>query len=149
MIQYTILSLITASGLIFGAIIAKNSKEELSFGAKYIKTLMLTLTYLVLFLTAYALDLSIILIASIPTLMIMVLFYIPKDIRSYFVLGMLGLSYALAVKVQIDYLLLSLIFIALLCEGSMTYFYHNKRLYSSLAIKSVIFLAIPLIALLF
>ena len=137
--QYIGLLLSLTAGILSGIFIAKNCNEELKEGAKYIKILMVTLFYIVVFLTSKKIFNNTILLAIIPTLIIFLIFYLPIKIRNYSILLILGACFSLIIKDPSDYVVILLMFIIFICIGSITYYLERKNLVRSLAFKTLVF----------
>lgn len=148
------LSLLVALGLFVGALIAKNAEEELKDGVKYIKILMMLLFYVTLFLTIQLISKNIILIAFIPTLLILAIFYFPKNLisfsKDYIFLVVLSLCFYLASRFNAYYVLFSIIFFNLICIGSLQYFHKyqskdRKSMYLSFIAKYSMFVILSVL----
>ena len=128
-LQYLSISLIVSLSIFIGAYIGKNVEEELKDGSKYIKTLFLVLSYVVFFLAAQLLFSNIVITAFLPTIIIFSTFYIPRQVRDYFFLTLLGISMGIVLNKETNYILPSIMFIQGLCIGTINY-YLEKRLFN-------------------
>lgn len=142
--QYVSLAVVSSLSISVGAFIASQSEEELKDGSRYIKTLIAVISYLVLLLTANKLTSNILLSAFIPTILILMTFYIPKRFRNHVFLFFLALCFSIMNKDNPDFIISSLIFIIGICIGSMVYYSEKNILYKSISIKTLIFIATAL-----
>jgi len=145
--QYIGLAAVSSLSISVGAFVAAQSEEELKDGVKYIKTLIAILSYLAMLLTARELISNILLSAFIPTILILITFYISRIFRNYIFLVFLGVCFSVVNKNIPNYLISSLIFITGICIGSMIYYSDRNRLYSSISLKTGFFIFISLVLL--
>jgi hypothetical protein len=138
-------------GLFIGAIIAHNTLDEVKNGVKFIKIFMISLFYISIFLAMLKVYANILLAAFMPTLIILSIHYLPKSVfrfsKDYLFIGVLAITASISLSEGIDYIVYSLIFLTLLCIGTLQYLHKHdakdkRRMYSSFLIKFLVFAGI-------